>query len=279
MKFRYYFAGNYLLVQVLALIVGVNLWTRGVVPVEHIEERAGSATPFVLVGLVLIATLMLLILIKYGASHLFYYFIEYGLLSLLIFFIVYFSLPDLPLPLLGPLSPDLYISLLFSGIALYLRYTVTQFSKVSVIVFAGGAAAILGALEIYFVIVLLVVLSVYDVLAVRKAKHMGKIADDVYEKGSSLLFVHDTEKEIITIGSADIVLPSTLVVSVFLHYSSMEALSEMEALLFPFLGPLLCSILAFAGILIATRKEEAPALPYASLGILGFLATELLRFF
>lgn len=279
MKFRYYLAGNYLLVQVLALIVGVNLWTQGVVPVEHIEERAGSATPFALVGLVLIATLLLLILIKYGVSHLFYYFIEYGLLSLLVFFIVYFSLPGLPQPTLGPLSPDLYVSLLFSGIALYLRYTVTQFSKVSVIIFAGGAAAILGALEIYFVIVLLVVLSVYDVLAVKRTKHMGKIADDVYEKGSSLLFVHDTEKEIITVGSADIVLPSTLVVSVFLHYSSMEALSEMEALLFPLLGPLLCSTLSFVGILVATRKEEAPALPYASLGILGFLATELLRFF
>jgi presenilin-like A22 family membrane protease len=91
------------------------------------------------------------------------------------------------------------------------------------------------------------------------------------------LFTLDTKEEIFVLGSADIILPSILVVSVFLHYSLMETLSEGEALVFPILGALLCSLLALAGLFIATRQREAPALPYASVGILGFFITEFIR--
>ncbi len=58
----------------------------------------------------------------------------------------------------------------------------------------------------------------------------------------------------------------------------MEDLSEIEAYLFPVLGALLCLSFTLTGLLIATRQKEAPALAYASLGILGFFVIELIRF-
>lgn len=270
--FRLYLVANYSIVQVLALVVGTQLWNKDVRLPEDIArtlEAVGAGrntTPLVLVGLILIVSLALLLLIKYGLSYLLYYFTEYGLLFVLISFIVY-SLYD-----------NTYFSFLVAGIAAGARYAVPQFKHVSVIIFAAGVAAILGSLEIYYVIVFLVLLSLYDIVAVRKTKHMQTIAEDVREKESSLLFTLDTKEEIFVLGSADIILPSILVVSVFLHYSLMETLSEGETLVFPILGALLCSLLALAGLFIATRQREAPALPYASLGILGFFIIELIRF-
>lgn len=121
-----------------------------------------------------IFSLALLILIKYELSYLLHYFIEYGLLFVLISFIVY------------SLYNDLRISVALSGIAVVLRYILKQFKHVSVIIFAVGAAAILGSLELYHVIAFLLLLSLYDVVAVRKTRHMQTIAEDVRERGSSL---------------------------------------------------------------------------------------------
>ena len=268
--FRYYVLANYVVVQVLALIVGKDLWIQGVMPIEPVAEAAGSALPLVLFGLVLLTTLALLILIKYGLSYLLYYFTEYGLLFALVFFLLYFLFPDLGLPVLYSLYPSLYVSLVAAGAAVVLRYKVNQFNHVSVIIFAVGAAAILGSLNVYYVIAFFVLLSLYDIVAVRLTGHMQKVADDVFEKGSSLMFTLKTKEELFELGTADIVLPSTLVVSVFIHYSR-------EPILFPLLGALLCSGFALIGLSIATRQKVAPALPYASLSIMGFFAVEIIR--
>jgi len=271
-KFRYYLIANYLIIQVCALIVGYKLWGKGVdIPqiMEETLEEVGvgrNILPLVLLGLVLIISLALLILIKYGLSYLFYFFTEYGLLFLLISFILY------------SLYSNLYLSVIIPGIAVGLRYGLNQFKHVSVIILAVGAAAILGSLNIYYVIVFILLLAFYDILAVRKTKHMTAIAEDVYEKGSSLIFTFNTKEETFIVGSADIILPSILVVSVFLHYSEVETLSAAEAFQFSILGVLLTSIFALTGLLIAMRHREAPALPYASVGILGFLIVEFIRF-
>lgn len=271
-KVRYYLTANYVIVQVCALIVGHKLWYKGVdVPgaMEKTFEEVGvgrDTTPLVLLGLVLVISLVLLILIKYGLSYLFYYFTEYGLLFLLISFILY------------SLYYNIYLSVIIPGIAVILRYKLKQFKHVSVIILAVGAAAILGPLNVYYVIVLLLLLALYDILAVRKTKHMRTIAEDVYERGSSLMFTFDMKGETFVLGSADIILPSILVVSVFLHYSEVEALSVAGTFRFSVLGAFLTSVLALVGLLMATRQREVPALPYASVGILGFFIVEFIRF-
>ncbi|MBU7031731.1 MAG: hypothetical protein HXS53_04305 [Theionarchaea archaeon] len=241
-RFRYYLITNYCLIQGLALLVARRFWSAEVTLIESGDKPSISV---ILFGLVLLATLLVLLLIKLKLSFLLYYFTEYiGLFVITFVILTAFT--------------TFLLSVVGGGVAVILRYYIKEFRKISVIILAVGIASLLGvSLGILPVIGFLVLLSVYDVVAVRKTKHMQVIAEDAYKRGGSQIFTFDTKEETIVLGSADIILPSMLVVSVFLNYSAFEAF--------------LTSICALAGLLLATRQKEAPALPYASLGIIGFL--------
>jgi presenilin-like A22 family membrane protease len=247
-EFRYYLMANYVIVQAVALLVAHQFWNQEVVLIESGDQ---PSTSFLLFGLVLVASLLVLVLIKFNLSFLLYYFTEYVGLFVLTFIMLSVFI-------------NLYFALIISGAVVVLRYAVKQFRKISVVILAIGIAALLGvSLGVLPVIVFLVLLSLYDILAVRKTKHMQIIAEDVYKRGGSQIFTFDSKNETFVLGSADIILPSILVVSVFLNYSATEAF--------------LSSIFALGGLLLATRHTEAPALPYASLGILGFLVGHLIQ--
>ncbi len=239
--FRYYLTANYIIVQVLAIFVASKFWIEDVILIESGDHPAAS---FMLFGLVLIATLIVLILIKFKLSYLLYYFTEYVGLFVLCF-------------LISSVFINIYVSLVLAGIAVVLRYYSHHFKRVSVVILAVGISALLGvSLGVVPIIVFLALLSVYDILAVRKTKHMQVIAEDVYKRGGSQIFTFDTKEETFVLGAADIILPSTLVVSAYFNFSVVEAF--------------FASVFALIGLLLATRQQEAPALPYASLGIVGF---------
>lgn len=247
-KFRYYLIANYIIVQLCAILVASKFWVEEVILIESGQQPTTSLWLF---GLVLIASLFVLILIKLKLSFLLYYFTEYIGLFVLAFIMLAVFIHQ-------------YIALILAGAAVILRYTVKKFRKVSVVVIAIGISALLGvSLGVIPVIIFLVLLSVYDILAVRKTKHMQVIAEDVYKKGGSQIFTFDTKNETYVLGSADIILPSILVVSAYFNYSFIEAF--------------FASIFALLGLMLATQKQEAPALPYASLGIVGFFIGYLIQ--
>ncbi|MGD2247794.1 MAG: presenilin family intramembrane aspartyl protease [Candidatus Methanofastidiosia archaeon] len=247
-NFRYYLIINYIIVQICAILVASKFWVEEVILIESGHQPTTSLWLF---GLVLIASVFVLILIKFKLSFLLYYFTEYVGLFILAFIILTVFINE-------------YIALLISGAAVILRYKIKKFRKVSVVILAIGISALLGvSLGVIPVIVFLVLLSVYDILAVRKTKHMQVIAEDVYKKGGSQIFTFNTKNETFVLGSADIILPSILVVSAYFNYSIIEAF--------------FASIFALLGLILATQKQEAPALPYASLGIVGFFIGYLIQ--
>lgn len=247
-RFRYFLIANYVVIQVIALLVAQRFWNEDVTIIEKGDQ---PSTSFLLFALVLIATILVLILIKYKLSFILYYFTEYVGLFVITFIIL-------------SVFTNVYLSVVVAAAAAILRYTVAQFKRVGVVILAIGIAALLGtSLDVIPIVFFLVLLSLYDILAVRKTKHMQVIAEDIYRRGGSQIFTFDTEEETFVLGSADIILPSVLVVSAFLHYSAVEAFFT--------------SVFALAGLLAATRQREAPALPYASLGILGFLIGHLIQ--
>ncbi|MBU7044680.1 MAG: hypothetical protein HXS47_13900 [Theionarchaea archaeon] len=249
-KFKYYLIINYCLVQVCALVLAQRFWRAEVTLIESGDEPSVSVLLF---GLVLLATLFVLLLIKFKLSFLLYYFTEYVGLFVITFVIC-------------TAFTTFYVSALIGVVAVFLRYFIKEFKKISVIILAVGISSLLGvSLGVIPIIGFLLLLSVYDILAVRKTKHMQVIAEDAYSQGGSQIFTFDIQEETIVLGSADIILPSMLVVSVFLHYSALEAF--------------MTSVFALAGLLLATRQREAPALPYASLGIIGFLIGYLIQAF
>ncbi|MBU7039158.1 MAG: hypothetical protein HXS45_00005, partial [Theionarchaea archaeon] len=153
--FRTYLTVNYLIVQALALVVARKFWVADVV---LIESGNRPSTSLLLFAMVIAGSLLVLVLIKFKLSFLLYYFTEYvGLFVLTAIMLSVFI--------------NFYISLAIAAIAAILRYTVPQFKRVSVVILAIGIAALLGvSLTVYPVIIFLLLLSVYDVLAVRKTK-------------------------------------------------------------------------------------------------------------
>lgn len=153
--------------------------------------------------------------------------------------------------------PEL-LSFFCSVLLVLLRFKVKSFKPYAVIIMASGAASLLGSsLHVLPVMVLMILLSVYDVLAVKKTRHMQVIAQDVFEKQGSQIFVSSDEKDVYVLGAADIIFPCVLTVSSYLYYNLQTAL--------------LTSLFGLIGLILASRHTETPALPYASLSIVGFV--------
>ena len=85
----------------------------------------------------------------------------------------------------------------------------------------AGAGALIGvSLGVWPVIVLLVLLSIYDFIAVFKTKHMVKLAKSVTSKNLSFTYALPTPKHQFELGTGDLVMPLVFASSV-LTYSQM----------------------------------------------------------
>jgi presenilin-like A22 family membrane protease len=156
------------------------------------------------------------------------------------------------------------LGLLASSLALIIKLYFGDKEAVGLIastIISIGIASIIG---ITFgpvpLIILLLLLSVYDFIAVKKTKHMIRMAEDVIrEKGPQLLSFSSGKDEII-IGLADIIFPSALFVSVYLNdgilIAIMTSIASIIGLILLFNGPI---------------EEGMPAIPFISLGIVGYL--------
>jgi presenilin-like A22 family membrane protease len=252
-RIRWYLITNYIVIQVLALVLAYFLWGKEFKVPEPLEH---PSVPLILIGLLVIFVIVLLLLVRCGKSRIVCYAVDYVILLVLIFYTLLF------------LGFPLWISAACSGLVVILRHAVFWFKHVSVVIFVGITAAIAGFLPVYSVVVLVLVYFLFDILF-AKSKHIRKLTDDSYIKNSSLIFTLDIKKESFIMGSADMILPSVLVVSAFMHwFTKTSNVSTAVA------GAGLVSLFILGGLLMATRKKETPAMPYASVGIIGFLIVE-----
>jgi presenilin-like A22 family membrane protease len=262
MDFRLFLILVYGLVQVIAIELGTRFNILGTVD-EALDEIGQVNMLFTVACLIVVVTIVLLLLIRYGLIHKFYFFVEYGLLWAVVALILLF------------LSQTWYVIVPISSLAVVLHYTVSQFHHVSTGIFAVGSAAVLGSyFEVVYVIALFAFLILLDILSSRYTGHMQKIAESILsllytrrnpkivekesekgKKGSVLMFSVTTKEGTSLVGCADIAFPCMLAVSAFTH--SLEV------------GGVLASVFGLIGLLLAARHDEVHAGPYASLGILG----------
>jgi presenilin-like A22 family membrane protease len=243
MDFRLFLILVYGLVQVTAIELGTRFDILGTVD-EALDEIGQVNMLFTVGCLIVVVTLVLLLLIQYGLSRIFYSFVDYGLLWVAVALILLF------------LGQPWYMIVPVSSLAAVLQYTVSQFHHVSTGIFAVGSAAVLGSyFEVVYVVALFAFLILLDILSSRYIHHMPRIAKDMSEKNSVLMFRVTTKEGSSLVGCADIAFPCMLAVSAFTH--SLEV------------GGVLASLLGLAGLLLAARHDEAHAGPFASLGILG----------
>lgn len=159
------------------------------------------------------------------------------------------------------------------------------------LIIGGGAAAIFGiSLGIIPVLLLMVILAVYDAIAVYKTKHMVSLAESIVDLRIPVLFVlprkrsfsllRDNDRdegksemeEAFYMGLGDAIIPSLLVVSA--NRMSMEVFTHYLGLIN---APALCALigtLAGYAVLsrIAGRGKPHAGLPFLNSGaIIGFV--------
>lgn len=144
---------------------------------------------------------------------------------------------------------------------------------------AGGIAAIfaISILPIY-IILLLIILAIYDFIAVYKTKHMVKLAETVANSNLPLLMIFPKKegysylkdelggRNAIYMGLGDIVIPGMLISASFLEKGFIGFISTLAG-----------SLIGFAVLMILIRKSPQPGLPYLNGGaIAGYLLAHFL---
>ena len=197
-----------------------------------------------------------------------------------LFAAIYGTLVILPL-----FVPDI-LALLIIGLLIYFWFkspTVALHDLLMVLSMAGIGAMFGLSFEPRIVIIVLIVLSVYDFIAVYKTKHMVRMAKSMIERGVIMGIIvapkvsdfwQDTRKikpggRFMILGGGDIVFPLIFSASLI----SQGIVSALIVALFGLLG----LIVSFAFFILSKKREPIPALPPIALfAILGYIITLLI---
>jgi len=164
----------FLIPQILGLFVGWKILQ--VVPIEKMEVIP-SITTFVIAFA--IATVMIILAIKY---------IKHPIAFNFLFSFLIFVGAETVFELFMPLLMAVALAILLSA-ARYLWPNMLVQNTAILIAIAGVGAQLGLLLPVTAVIVLLIILSVYDVIAVFRTKHMVKMFTGLMEKGVALSLV------------------------------------------------------------------------------------------
>lgn len=165
-------------------------------------------------------------------------------------------------------------SYFFTFVLLFIKYNIKKetilskwYNNVLLGLAISAAATVMGlSLGIVPVIVLLILLSIYDIIAVFYTKHMIVLADLIIKKNISLIFVLPSKKREYKLGGGDIVIPAVLSTSLFSYFI------KTKSFLFSFLSIVnvwLASLLGlFITFYILDKYKKVKALPALPIQVL-----------
>jgi presenilin-like A22 family membrane protease len=260
---------------------------------KHMEafEDPESMSNILLFGaIILIFTLILLMIIKYGKKRIIQLIILASICATL-FYVFYPFLEFVFLPEIATI-----IAVVLSVFLVWRLYKHPEWYVVDGvgIIVAAGAAAIFGiSLAILPVIILLVALAIYDAISVYRTKHMITLADSVTDlrlpvlvvipktKGYSFLKQKSLKKEIdegeereaMFLGLGDIVIPCILAVSALTFLEPGRLIFGLSRNLIVAISTMVCSLIALLILSTLVGKGKAHAgLPFLNTGaIIGYL--------
>jgi presenilin-like A22 family membrane protease len=218
------------LIYFTALLITQPVESAGI---KAFKEPSNPTNIIILITILLVVTLIILLIARYWKKQLIQIFIigAAGLTSVYLFYPLFLIFVDWFLAIL--------ISLVIATIiiTLLLKYPEWYVIDVCGFIIAAGATAIFGiSLTIPLVITLLIILAIYDALAVYKTKHMIDLADSVMDlklpvllvipKTKKYSFIRETKRlkekiekkerrDAFFMGLGDIVMPGILVVSAY----------------------------------------------------------------
>ena len=250
-----------LLTQIIALLLAAPFDLAGVTAFENPED---PLNPIIFFIFIIAFTAFILVVLRFGGKRL-VYFVMLAAVTITIYYVMYALFhPNVYLPVVSTLALALIL----------FKYPEWYVLDATGLIIGGGAAAIFGiSLGILPVLLLLIILAVYDAIAVYKTKHMVSLAESVIDLRMPILFVlprkwsfslmkGDEMEDGFFMGLGDAIIPSVLVVSAFVTYE----------LATPTLGALIGTLAGYAVLsTIAGRGKPHAGLPFLNSGaILGF---------
>lgn len=257
------------------------------------EEEKGIYQPIAIIFGVLIATGFIFILIKLKLGIVFRYWF---------FFVIVWAL----IVALGFYLPSIIAIVLGIILALWrvFKPNIIVHNVTEVFIYTSVAIMFVGLLNIYSTIFLLILISIYDMVAVWKSKHMIKLAkfqtesklfagfSIPYKKGKTII---DYSKELknnksknlksrtfcgtAIMGGGDIAFPLLFSIVTMQHlienFAVPKLISMYYSLIITFFVTIFLSILLFK----AKKGKFYPAMPFISLGcFLGYLLIILIQY-
>lgn len=274
----------FLAVETGALLLSLPVQASGVVA---FEDPTSLENPVMFILILLVFTGILLVLIKYDTKKVFIR----AIIGLSLFFTFVYIFAAIVYATLGATDIANIAVLVLSILATVLLYKYPEWYVIDAlgILMSAGVASIFGvSLDVWPVVILLILLAVYDAIAVYKTKHMITLAEGVMDLKTPILFVipkrrdysfikegigklgDGGERSAFIIGMGDLIMPSILVVSanVFLKGAKLGGIINLPAL-GAVIGSLagLCVLMHF----VMSGKPQAGLPPLNGGTILGFL--------
>lgn len=262
----------FLATQAIGLVVGSSLiaeidsgqMERPTVFTDNPEDPLNALA---LIGGILFFTLLLLVFMKFFKGA--------GLFRLFEFFVVFTA----SIIVFSVFLPGLAFLFAFELVALRLLLPENvSIRNLAAVISVAGVGALIGiSLGVIPVLVFLILLSVYDFIAVFKTKHMVKLAKGITNKNLAFTVAIPTKEHQFELGTGDLVLPLVFAVSVLNASPAPYPFSLVPALMV--LAASLIGLLFTIEWVSRHIGKALPALPpQAALMIIAWLASKAIGF-
>ncbi len=265
------------IIQLLSLVLAAPMLEADMRAFEDPEAVSNS---IYYIFIILAFTGFILLVLKYNKKWMVNLFIQLAVLST-IYYVAYALVPNTLVAIVPALALTVAIN----------KYPEWFVIDIVAIIIGVGASTIFGiSLAVVPTLVLLILLAVYDAIAVYKTKHMVKLAEGVMDMKAPILFVvpkkwgysflkekfdPDAERDAYFMGLGDAVMPTILVVSanVFIEGATSIAIPFVGDVNLPAIGAIVGTIIGFAVLMYIVRGGKPQAgLPFLNGGVIaGYL--------
>lgn len=279
-----------LLVQLIAIALSAPLEANDF---KAFENPNDTGNVFIWVAIILIFTAFIFLVISLNKKWVIQAFIliTVGWTLAYVFYAIFSMFPSF-------ITPDMNLILTFiiSAALTIILYKFPEWYVIDItgVILGAGSASIFGiSLNIVPVILLLIVLLIYDYIAVYRTKHMVALAEGVMDLRLPILLVipkhwnysfmaekfDKEDREAFFMGLGDAVMPTLLVVSanVFIDTTSYS-FPLIGAVNIPAIGSIIGTLLGFSVLMVLVMKGKPQAgLPFLNAGvILGYVVGSLI---
>jgi len=242
----------FLLAQFVGLIVAQHYFDVEVLPLGFERPEVNVGFSFLSLFIFIIsATILILVLLKFKMFRLWKF---WFLISIFYCLTVSF----------GALFSEITAIFLGLGFALWriLKPNVIIHNFTEVFLYGALAAIFSPILNIYSIVILLLLISVYDYIAVCKTKHMIKMAESQSKAKVFAGLLVPYGKNVAILGGGDIGFPLLFSGVVMIHFGL--GLFSWQL----YLVPLFSAIALFGLFYFGNPKKYYPAMPFVTLGCL-----------